>query len=182
MTLETQSKRKLRYEDYAAIPDDGLRHEIVDGEHFVNAAPSPRHQLAVVHLVSELHKQIAIPRRGLVFVAPLDVELSPHVIVQPDIVIVLAQHESIVTPTRIIGAPDVLIEIISTSTSKHDRVRKKDAYERSGVPEYWIVDPAARAVEQYVLVDGGYQLQSPADVIRLAALPDVAVSLAELWQ
>ena len=182
MTLDTQPRSKWRYEDYAALPADGLRHEIVDGEHFVNAAPSLHHQTVSRRIQFQLFAQIERTGRGQVFDAPVDVELADHDIVQPDLVVVLQANESILTPSRMKGSPDLLIEILSPSNESFDRTRKKTAYERSGVAEYWIVDPETRTIEQYVLRDGRYELQpSAADSLRLHVLPDVTIRLAEVW-
>jgi Uma2 family endonuclease len=182
MTLDTQPRHKWRYEDYAALPADCLRHEIVDGEHFVNAAPSLYHQTVSRRIQFQLFAQIERTGRGQVFNAPVDVELTDYDIVQPDLVVVLKANESILTPSRMKGSPDLLIEILSPSNEMFDRVSKKMAYERAGVAEYWIVDPIARTIEQFALRDGRYELQSTdADSLHLHVLPDVTIRLADVW-
>ena len=87
-------------------------------------------------------------RREVLF-APVDVELTATDVVQPDFVVVLAEHDSIVEPSRIVGAPDLVVEIVSPSRQEHDTVRKLDLYERTGVADYWIVDPEAERVTVY---------------------------------
>lgn len=181
MTLDAQLDRKLTYDDYVLIPDDGQRHELVDGVHLVNPAPSTYHQLVAVALVSQLFLRVAQPGLGHVLIAPTDVELSPHDVVQPDLVVVSAARASIVLPTHIRGAPDLLIEIVSPSSARLDRVLKKERYARAGVPEYWIIDPAQRVVERYILRAGEYELQPVASRVALAHLPGVEIDLSLIW-
>ncbi len=181
MTTHAEATTKLGYEDYARIPDDGQRHEIVDGEHFVNPAPNLNHQSISGRLYYQLCTQIERTGLGRVFYAPVDVQLSQHDIVQTDLVVVLARNHAILVPSRVLGTPDLLIEILSPSSEKVDRVHKKNVYERTGVPEFWIVDPEARTVEQYVLVSGKYELQPSAQMLRAKIVPEAAVEVAELW-
>jgi len=181
MAIHAQSTPKLGYDDYVKIPDDGLRHEIVDGVHFVNSAPSPYHQTVSRRIQFQLYSQLELTGLGEVYDAPVDVELSDHDIVQPDLVVVLAKNKPIIIPSRIKGIPDLLVEILSPSSVKLDRVHKMHAYEQTGVPEFWIVDPTQRTIEQYVLVDGVYQLQPAADKIELTTLKNIVVKLADVW-
>jgi Uma2 family endonuclease len=181
MTMHAATRPKLGYDDYARIPDDGQRHEIVDGEHFVNPAPNLPHQRILGNLYYEFTTRFARVGLGDVLLASVDVQLSEHDIVQPDLVVVLAEHKSILIPSRVLGTPDLLVEILSPSTATYDRSHKKSTYERMGVPEFWIVDPARRTVEQFVLVDGTYQLQPAAEAIRLSIVKDVSIPLAEVW-
>ena len=148
---------KLTYADYCAIPEDGLRHEIISGRHVVTPAPETYHQALVMRLGFQLFALVENGGRGRVFSSPIDVELSDSDIIQPDLVVVLSNHEEIITRSRIIGAPDLVVEVLSTSTHSRDRGVKKDLYERCGVPELWIVDPTARLVEQHPLRDGRYE-------------------------
>jgi Uma2 family endonuclease len=175
--------RKLTYEDYVLFPDDLLRHEIIEGEHVTNPAPGTRHQAVSRYLQFALFEQIELPGHGFVMNAPLDVQLGPHNIVQPDIVIVLKAN-AIVTPAKVDGVPDVVIEILSPSTRKIDWNRKKVMYERAGVKEYWIVDPDAETLHQHRLsTDGRYA--EPAvctESVTWTGLPDpVRVNLTRVW-
>lgn len=181
MAIGVGSKSKLGYADYVRIPDDGRRHEIIDGDHYVNPAPGTNHQLVSVRLATILQTQIAARGLGVVFASPIDVQLSEHDIVQPDLVIVLNANSTIITPSKIKGAPNLIIEIISPSSSDNDRVEKKDLYERSGVPEYWIVDPFEHTLDQLVLRDGKYQLQPAAEIVRPTIVNDVMVQLRDVW-
>lgn len=177
-----RSGTKLTYEDYALIPDDGKRHEIVDGEHFVNPSPRSEHQSVSACLTTELVLAIQYTGLGRVFAAPFDVQLSKHDIVQPDLVVILRQNLSILTPTKAKGSPDLLIEILSPSSLHHDRERKHRLYERSGVREFWIVDPGEHVVEQLVLEDAGYRVAAPCtEAVTLHVVPSVTLDLTRVW-
>jgi Uma2 family endonuclease len=182
MTTESHSRTKLTYADYRLFPADGRRHEIIDGDHYVNPAPGTYHQLVSGRLYVQLSNAIASPGLGEVYPTPIDVQLSEHDVVQPDLVVVLEARRTIVTPTKIKGAPDLVVEILSPSTAETDRTQKLHLYERAGVPEYWIVDPEEHVVEQYVLREGAYALagSQDRDLVWLG-LPDVRIDLTTVW-
>ncbi len=182
MPIRTDSGLKLTYEDYAQIEEDGRRHEILDGAHYVNPAPTPRHQTVSRRIQFQLYEQLERTGRAEVYNAPIDVELSRFDIAQPDLVVVSRARAAIVTESRILGTPDLLVEILSPSTSKVDRGLKRERYAKAGVPEYWIVDPRERVVEQFVLGDGELRLREQArERIVPAVFPDVAVDLTQVW-
>ena len=173
---------KYTYEHYVHFPTDGKRHEIVDGEHFVNPAPSTRHQYALHELHAQLREQIQKPKLGIIFAAPVDVQLSDFTVLQPDLVVVLNDRRKIVTDPKIDGAPSLVVEVISPSSPNFDRTTKKQAYQLAGIPEYWIVDPIERTVEQFALKDGRYEtLPHNKETVALTILNDVKVVVNELW-
>lgn len=173
---------KLDYSHYVCFPDDGKRHEIVDGEHYVNPAPSTYHQTVSRRIQFELYSQIELRQLGQVFDAPVDLQLGDHTIVQPDIVVVLSDHEQIITPTKIQGIPDLIIEILSPSTAENDRVHKRRVYEAAGVPEYWIVDPFEHNVTQLVRgSQGSYESTLREKRIATSVLPHVSLDLTQVW-
>ena len=172
---------KLGYREYCCFPDDGRRHEIIDGDHYVNPAPSTYHQTVSRRLQHQLYMQIELTGQGVVYNAPVDVQLTDHDIVQPDLVVVLTSRMQMITPTKIKGVPDLLVEILSPSTASNDATLKKQLYERVGVAEYWIVDPDNHTLEQLVLTDGRYARRPEADSIPLSILEGVAVRLADVW-
>jgi Uma2 family endonuclease len=141
------SVKKLTYTDFEKIPADGFRHEIIGGEEFMTPAPNLDHQTAVVNLTAILRDHALAHKLGRVFVAPTDVILSQHDIVEPDVVFVSERQSSILTEKNIQGAPVLVVEVLSPSTQAEDRGPKLALYERSGVAEYWIVDPHNRTVE-----------------------------------
>jgi Uma2 family endonuclease len=145
------------YLDYAALPDDGQRYEIVDGVLYMTPAPGTPHQHVSKWFVHYLTTHVELAGLGRVYHAPCDVELAPNVVVQPDIIVVLQANLNIITPTRLIGVPDLVIEILSPGSAGYDRRRKQDAYARAGLREYWLADPAARTVEVLRLEEGEYR-------------------------
>ena len=182
MGVDTGSKIKLTYREYVQFPADGRRHEIIDGDHYVNPAPETNHQRVSRRMQLQLMLQIEETGRGEVFDAPTDLQLSLSDVVQPDLIIILQRNRTIVTPTKIKGVPDLVVEITSPSSEKSDRELKKELYRRSGVPEYWVVDPTEHVVEQYVLEGGSYALVATENErVEFRQLPGVAVDLARVW-
>jgi Uma2 family endonuclease len=100
--------------------------------------------------------RVKIAGLGQVYVAPFDVELAPNCVVQPDVMVVLKANEGKIKPTRIIGAPDLVVEVSSPATIGYDRREKQDAYARAGVPEYWIVHPGEQTIEVLMLEGSTY--------------------------
>src|SRR5581483_12513463 len=123
------------------------RYEIIDGVLYMAPSPSTAHQgsTGLFHWYLMAHVQFA--GLGRVFVAPFDVELAPGITVQPDVIVVLTEHLSIITESHIVGAPDIVVEIASPGTVGYDRRTKQDAYAHAGVREYWLADPRAKTVE-----------------------------------
>lgn len=144
------------YETYAALPDDGLRYEIVQGVLAMAPAPEPGHQGISMALSAYLYGRIDGKKRGRTFASPIDVELSRHNVFQPDVLVILNEHLDRVQKKRIVGAPDLVVEIISPSSVVADCIVKRDAYKRAGVPEYWLVDPQQKTIEVFVLEHGSY--------------------------
>jgi len=120
-------------------------------------SPTGSHQAAAIRITLHLFTHIESTGLGRVFIAPFDVELAPDVVVQPDVLVLLNAGLDKYTEQRIIGAPDLVVEIASPSTTTYDRHNKYIAYAQAGVPEYWIADPVARTVEVLVLEYGTYR-------------------------
>ena len=173
---------KLTFQDWLRTPEDGRLHEVLDGEHVVTPSPNLNHQRISRHIHNQLYRQIEQVGRGEVFYAPAGVRLSDKDVVQPDLFVVLAARAEIMLETHVDGPPDLLVEILSKSTRRRDRGIKKSPYAAFHVPEYWIVDPDAKVVEQYLLQAGSYRLAgSHQQDIRLHVLPDVTVDLGQVW-
>src|SRR3989442_1413356 len=141
----------LTYEDFCALPDDGLRYEIVDGMLFAEPAPRRAHQKAVGNLFAILHAWVRAHDLGEVYVAPFDVILDPRTTVAPDLVFVVKDRLDIVAERGVEAAPDLLVEVLSPGTARRDRVRKLNAYARHGVRQYWLVDPGAETLAAFDL-------------------------------
>jgi len=144
------------YDDYAAIPYDGNRYEIVNGVLIMTPAPTPEHQDIVGEIYSALRTCIKLARLGRVFTGPIDVVLESKNVFQPDVVVVLNEHLERIQAKKIVGAPDLVVEIASYSTAAIDRLIKYEKYAHAGIPEYWIVRPERHTVEVFVLEDGEY--------------------------
>ncbi len=147
-------KTKLDYSDYCAIPPDGKRYELIAGEVHVTPAPSPLHQRLVQRLLRTLEDHFHPPAE--VLVSPIDVILTPHDVVQPDLVVVADPAQ--VSERGIEGAPLIVVEVISPATAQYDRSTKAQRYAALGVRHYWVADPAIRQVECYRLEAGAYRL------------------------
>lgn len=140
---------KFSYADLELLPDDDLRHEIIDGEHFVTASPVTRHQRLSARLFMAFQSYLDAHLFGEVFYAPFDVVMSFHDVVVPDLIYISRSRAHLLTAKNLQGAPDLVIEILSPSTRRLDERLKRDLYERVGVEEYWLVDPDLDAVTVY---------------------------------
>jgi len=181
--------RRLTYDDLLLFPEgDGLRHEIIDGVHYVTPSPSLRHQ----DLVGRLYLAIANflgtrPGIGRIFLSPLDVVFTIHDVVEPDLVFVAGDQTDILTEANIQGPPAIVIEILSKSTRSRDERIKKELFDRGGVREYWIVDSDRSQVAVYRRERSALDARStlsPADsaVLTTASIPGFSLSLSDLFR
>ena len=180
--MERILRPALEYEDYASMPADGKVYEVLDGDLSVTPAPSPYHQRVSKRLQRQLEAYFEARGLGEVFDAPIDVILSRHDIVQPDLVLVT--DPTLVSARGIEGAPTLLVEVFSPSSVRQDRVVKARRYAALGVPHYWMVDPDARRVECYRAERGAYVLVVAAGADATLEHPDwpgLAVRLTDLW-
>ncbi len=176
---------KLTYEDLRRFPDDGKRHEIIDGEHVMTPAPNTNHQNASGNLFALLHAFVRHHNLGRVFMAPFDVAFSKFDVVEPDLVFISRARESILTAANAQGAPDLVVEILSPSTEDMDRQTKFKLYQKFGVREYWIVDPDKETIEIFVAGAGGYELLGPfsrGQSVRSDVLTGFACSVDEVFR
>lgn len=114
---------------------------------------------------------------GKVIDAPVDLQLSDHDIVQPDLVVVTRQRKHILTPTKIKGVPDLVVEILSPSNSDHDLMTKRKLYEQVGIPEYWIVFPDEHQVLQLLYVESAFVVETKTQSITMKVAPQATVDL-----
>ena len=145
----------LTYRDYAVLPDDGRRYELHEGELSVTPAPGATHQRVILKLGVALDAHVRARGLGEIFIAPFDVILSDTTVVQPDIMYVATDRSARASERGIEGAPTLVIEVLSPSTTRVDRQTKLELYARHDIPWYWIVEPDSRVVEVYKLVAGG---------------------------
>jgi Uma2 family endonuclease len=147
------------YEDYLRLPDDSRRYEIIEGVLYVTNAPSYEHQFVVAQIIKKIGNFVEASNLGIVLPAPFEVHLSNTTRpVQPDVIFIKADKQPAADTQIFAGLPDLIIEVLSPSSIRTDRHIKFDAYERAGVPEYWIVNPKTRSVEIYTLSGGEYAL------------------------
>jgi Uma2 family endonuclease len=186
--MRPESRAKLTYADFVRFPDDGQRHELIDGEHYVTPSPATAHQRLVRELLVALHSHCRATGIAEVFAAPFDVVLSDVDVVEPDLILVLRDQASIVTHAHIRGTPALVVEILSPGTRSRDRGIKLRAYERHGVLEYWIIDPDSRRIEIWRRTDTGTLATaaglsaSAADVLTSPLLPGFALRVSEAFQ
>ncbi len=174
----------LTYADYVAIPADGRRYELHDGEVSVTPAPSPKHQQVIGNVYLALRTHADAHRLGQVLLSPIDCILSDVTIVQPDIAYLDAQRLSAISARGIDGAPTLVVEVLSPSTTQIDRTLKLQLYARHAVPYYWIVDPDARTIEAYEGSEGAYRLAARLEGSQPVALPPfpaLTLDSALLW-
>jgi len=185
MAVRDTIRRKLTYEDYLLFPEDGQRHEIVDGEHYVMPAPTFGHQGISVNLSAPLALFVREHRLGFVRYAPLDVLLSPYDVVQPDLLFISNQRAGIVKGGNVQGAPDLVVEILSDSSRQRDEFLKRHLYEQFGVIEYWLVDPDRKTVR--VFNRSGERFLAPREVaagemLTTPLLPGFEIAVREIFE
>jgi Uma2 family endonuclease len=177
----------MTYEDYVALPDDGNRYEVIEGELCLVPAPNRKHQRITLKLAVFLSNFVDPQHLGEVYVSPFDVRLSDINVVQPDLLYVSKGRLDIMSDAGAMGAPDLAVEVLSTSTRRRDEVTKLRLYESFGVDEYWIVDASRVAVRIYrrlrnklalvseLLHEDGVMLTTP-------LLPGLAIPLAAIFE
>ena len=179
---------KLTYDDFVLFPDDGKRHELIDGEHYVTPSPNTKHQVVLGNLYLVIGTWLESHPVGRAFLAPFDVVLSNFDVVEPDLL--YCSHErarDVLTPKNVQGAPELVVEIGSPGTRKRDETIKRRLYERSGVSEYWVVDPEVDVVRVYRRGAEGFgrvnELSREAgDVLTPPLLPGLDMPLARIFR
>lgn len=182
------SSVKLSWDDYVRLPEDGLRHELLDGAHLVTPTPVRRHQAIVLNVAASIRWHLKLHPYGSVYVAPLDVMLSAHDIVQPDVLYISHERARVVEQQPWVkGAPSLVVEVISPGTRQRDEVVKRRLYERAGVDEYWLVDPDADSVAVLRRNAGRFELASTlrrdtGEVLTTPLLPGWTMTLADVFE
>jgi Uma2 family endonuclease len=178
---------KLTYDDFVLFPDDGQRHELIDGEHYVTPTPVLKHQRIVGNVFFLIRSHLEMHRLGEVFGAPLDVIFSKFDVVEPDVLYVSSERAKEIFGQWVHGAPDLVVEVGSPSTRKRDETIKRRLYERWGVPEYWVVDPELDVVRVYRRE--GDRFERPLelsleanDVLTTPLLPGLEMPLAQVFK
>lgn len=177
----------LTYEDYCRTPD-GVRYELVEGDLRMTPSPSVSHQEVSKRLIMLLVERLERRGKGKVHHAPCDVVLSQHNVLQPDLLFVSKERLGILGKAAIEGPPDLVVEILSESTERWDRVTKRSVYARFGVRELWLVDPEAKTIEVASLVTSGGEpelatvgLYPAGTMARSPLVPEFEVNVSELF-
>jgi Uma2 family endonuclease len=182
--VDLPEKDRYTYEDYRQLPE-GAPYELIRGHLVMSPSPTVQHQRLVFRLGTALHAHLESgAEKGEVLLSPMDVHLSDDTVVQPDVLYVSAARADRIGEQEITGAPDLVVEVVSPSTSHRDVFDKKRLYEESGVREYWIVDPDSETVEVHVLGDEGlapHERHVGTGTAASALLDGLTVDLAALF-
>ncbi len=172
--MSTQSAvRGWTYEEFARLPDDGNRYEVIAGDLYVTPAPGRIHQKVSARLIGLFLAWCEAHGAGDVYHAPFDVIFGEGDYLEPDLVFVRAERvDEVIRDRGIFGTPDLIVEILSDSTEGRDRGVKRERYAAYGVPEYWIVDTDAKHIEVYRLTRGDLRrVTVENDVLRYRPTP-----------
>jgi Uma2 family endonuclease len=175
----------LTYEDLLLLPDDGKRHELIGGEHYVTPSPNFFHQSFVGELSRVIDNFLEEKKLGILLSAPFDVLLSPRDVVEPDLLFVSSSRIGRITDKNVNGAPDLVVEVISESTRRTDKKTKLRLYESSDVTEYWLADPVVQAVEIYSRNQENRLVRTAeyedTDTLISDLFPGLIINLTDLW-
>jgi Uma2 family endonuclease len=176
---------RVTYAELEQWHDHGRRYELYGGEVIVVPAPVPIHQI-VVHRISEILGAYAEQTGGLMLFSPIDIVFSEYDVLQPDVVFFnTLRRPQIDLRSAIRVVPDLVGEVLSRNTAARDRGRKLELFERYGVPEYWILDPAARTLELLTNAGGRFQTTEAYDeaaIITSPTLPALRFATADLFR
>ena len=179
---------KLTYDDFVQFPDDGLRHELIDGEHYVTPSPNTKHQSVSINLTVLIGSWLERNPIGRLFHAPFDVVFSTYDVVEPDLLYLSNERASdALTPLHVRGVPELVVEIGSPGTRRRDETIKRRLYDRTGVSEYWIVDPEIDTIRVYRREAKTFarvvELSAEArDVLTTSLLPGLEIPLSRVFR
>jgi len=179
---------KLTYDDFVHFPDDGLRHELIDGEHYVTPSSNTKHQRVSINLTVLIGGWLEQHPVGQLFHAPFDVVFSHYDVVEPDLLYLSnARAADALTAKHVRGVPELVVEIGSPGTRKRDETIKRRLYERTGVTEYWIVDPEKDAIRVHRREGDDFSRVSElsadsGDVLTTSLLPGLEIPLARVFR
>ncbi|MDR1706122.1 MAG: Uma2 family endonuclease [Clostridiales bacterium] len=182
--MELRKEEYFTFENYLAW-DDSADYELIDGAAYAMAPPSRRHQDISINLILQLGAFLR-GKRCKLYHPPFAVRLgefaAQDTVLIPDITVVCDRSK--LDNYGCVGAPDMVVEILSPSSQKRDRVTKFEMYRRAGVKEYWIVDPEERTLEQYVLSGGKYYVQTYDETatVAVASLEGCVIDLNSVFE
>lgn len=180
MTLTKEKRLSVNY--YKMLPE-GAPYQLIEGELIMTPAPNPRHQIISAKIFEKLRdftKQL-----GITLYSPIDVYLDDENAFQPDIIFISKEGQAVIKNDGIYGPPDIVIEILSPATARYDLKEKFRVYERTGVREYWIVDPDMNSVEIYANKEGRFSLIAKTEdkgEVGSVLLRDFMLNLEEIFR
>jgi len=183
MAIAIPKKKKYTYEDYVKLPE-GAPYQLIGGELIMTPAPTPYHQIVSRKIMSLLIQYVEKNNLGEILYSPIDVYFSEEDVFQPDIIFISKERLNIIGETKIEGAPDLIIEILSPSTAYYDLGRKYEVYEKNGVKEYWIVHPERKSIEIYQNQEGQFKLIQMAkekDTVNSSLFKDFELNLERIF-
>jgi Uma2 family endonuclease len=176
-------RSKMTYQDLLDLPEDGKRREIIGGVLFVAASPSVKHQRVLLRIYRDFFEALEVSGWGEIFLAPLDVIFSNFDVVEPDLLVVRTDRRDALTSTHVTIVPDIVLEVISPFSRRHDEVTKLALFAAYGVPEFWLADSIKRSLRGLTLPDGAYvEIPPEADGrIRSVVAPDLVLDPTRLF-
>ena len=184
---QIEAGKAYTYQDYLELPEEpGYRFEVLEGMLIKEPSPNIIHQ----RVSRRLHRILEdyfweVDPEGEVLCAPLDVTLGDYTVVQPDLIYLSRENNDIVKEVRIDGASTLVVEIISLSSGRKDRLQKRGIYQKNMIPHYWLVDPEQRTLECFTLRDGVYALIAAGmdeEEITHPEFPGLSIPLKILWE
>ena len=183
--ITATAARKLTVQDYFDLDaPDGERYELINGVLIMVGSPNFAHQTVVGALGTRMYAFSEGNDLGDVVFSPFDVVLSDTDVVQPDLLFVSNEREEIITPANVQGAPDLVVEILSPSSSRRDWREKLALYAKYGVKEYWIIDPINRVIWLMLLRRGALEIAGQygeGDTVSSTALAGFSVKVDDLF-
>jgi Uma2 family endonuclease len=177
--------RSWSYEEFAQLPDDGNRYEIIAGELYVTPSPLTPHQVIVTRLTVLLARFVMQHDLGEAIVGPVDVLFGDRDYLEPDLVFLQRARMELVERRGIEGAPDLVVEVLSRSTAARDPGIKRERYALFGVAEYWVVDGTRKQIEVHRLAGSPDEPRVVTDTLvwrPSPGAPALEISLAELFR
>ncbi|MES2278753.1 MAG: Uma2 family endonuclease [Bacteroidota bacterium] len=183
--LTAEKKKKYTIEDYLLL-EEGAPFQLIENDLIISPSPNPAHQLISGRILQAMMNFLdAINDNGFLVAAPMDVVFDGDNAFQPDILYITAERKAEIVKERILGAPDMIIEILSPSNAYYDLRQKKDIYEKYGVKEYIIIDPIQETAELYTIVNNAYQFQqkaTKAELLNSLVIPGFSFDLKKLFR
>ena len=183
-TEKADTDRLYTYEDYLKIDDDS-QYELIGGKLILVPSPRTIHQRISRKLSGFIGGFVDKNNLGELLCAPTDVLLSETEKPQPDILFISKERLDIITEMNIQGAPDLVVEILSPSTGKNDRVEKSRMYYKHGVKEYWIVDPDHKTIEVFIPAEKSWNLfqsYDDEDILTSPLLTGLEIQLRDIFK